>query len=64
MRIFDIRGRLVDELETRAAAYSGEKGLRWDVSRIAADVYIFQFTARALATGEVATVTKKLAVLK
>ena len=64
VRIFDIRGRLVDELETRAAAYSGERGLRWDVSRIAADVYIFQFTARALTTGEVATVTKKLAVLK
>lgn len=64
VRIFDVRGRLVDKLDTRAAAYSGEKGLRWDVSRIGADVYIFQFTARALATGEVATVTKKLAVLK
>lgn len=64
VRIFDVRGRLVDKLDTRAAAYSGERGLRWDVSRIGADVYIFQFTARALATGEVATVTKKLAVLK
>ncbi len=64
VRIFDIRGRLVDELETRAAAYSGERGLPWDVSRVGADVYIFQITARALASGEVATVTKKLAVLK
>jgi hypothetical protein len=34
VRVFDIRGRLVDEIETRAAAYSGERGLRWDVSRV------------------------------
>jgi hypothetical protein len=64
VRIYDIRGRLVEEIKATAAAYSGERGLRWDVSRVGADVYIFQFTARGLATGEVATVTKKLAVLK
>lgn len=64
IRIFDIRGRLVEEIRTTARAYAGERGLRWDVSGVGADVYIVQFTARAFATGEVATVTKKLAVLK
>ena len=64
VRIYDIRGRLVEEIKTTATAYSTDKGLQWDVSRVGADVYIFRFTARALATGEVATVTKKLAVLK
>lgn len=63
VRVYDIRGRLVEEISATAQAYTGERGLRWDVSRVGADVYIFQFTARAT-TGEVATVTKKLAVLK
>ncbi len=64
VRVFDIRGRLVDEITAIARAYAGEKGLRWDVSRVGSDVYIFRVTARDLATGEEATVTKKLAVLK
>ncbi len=63
VRVYDIRGRLIEEIRATAQAYTGERGLRWDVSRVGADVYIFQFTARAT-TGEVATVTKKLAVLK
>lgn len=63
VRVYDVRGRLVEEISATAQAYTGERGLRWDVSRVGADVYIFQFTARAT-TGEVATVTKKLAVLK
>jgi hypothetical protein len=64
VRVFDIRGRLVDEISAVARAYAGEEGLRWDLSNVGSDVYVFRLTARALATGEVATVTKKLAVLK
>jgi hypothetical protein len=64
VRVFDIRGRLVDEIRTIARAYAGEEGLRWDVSHVGSDVYVFRLTARAVATGEMATVTKKLAVLK
>jgi hypothetical protein len=63
VRVYDVRGRLIEEISATAQAYTGERGLRWDVSRVGADVYIFQFTARAT-TGEVATVMKKLAVLK
>ncbi len=62
--IYDMRGRLVGEIGSYAQAYSGERGLPWDVSGIGADVYFFTLTARAVATGEVASVTKKLAVLK
>ncbi len=64
VRVFDMRGRLVDEINSYAQAYSGKRGLPWDVSDVGADVYLFTLTARAVATGEVATVTKKLAVLK
>ena len=64
VRVYDMRGRLVDEINSYARAYSGKRGLPWGVSDVGADVYFFTLTARAVATGEVASVTKKLAVLK
>ncbi len=63
VRVYDIRGRLVDEIEAEVKAFSGDS-LKWDISGVGADVYVFRLTARSRTDGEEASVTKKLAVLK
>jgi len=63
VRVYDMRGRLVNEIEAEVEPFSGES-LRWDVSDVGADVYVFRLTARSRTDGEEASVTKKLAVLK
>ncbi len=63
VRVYDIRGRLVDEIEADVRAFSSDS-LRWDISGVGADVYIFRLTARSHEDGEEASVTKKLAVLR
>ncbi len=63
VRVYDMRGRLVDEIEAEVQAFSSDS-LRWDISGVGADVYVFRLTARAREDGEQASVTKKLAVLR
>lgn len=63
VRVYDMRGRLVAEIEAEVDAFSGDS-LRWDISDVGADVYVFRLTARSRTDGEEASVTKKLAVLR
>jgi hypothetical protein len=63
VRVYDMRGRLVDEIEAEVQAFSSDS-LRWDISDVGADVYVFRLTARSREDGEEASVTKKLAVLR
>ncbi|MEO0215457.1 MAG: YCF48-related protein [candidate division WOR-3 bacterium] len=69
VEVFNLRGKLV----TRLNGY-GEGGrpphqlnsnvIKWDITKIASDIYIFKLLAKSRETGETKTVVKKFAIVK
>ncbi len=64
VQVFDLKGREIIRWEETVPPVNKPQLIPWDVSRVGTDVYIFRVTARSRATGEEATVAKKLAVIK